>query len=479
MLKSKKKEKKDSDKISFYQILKKSWPCFGSYLSYAFTLTVLYVNLIIISKIIWPSDAFASHSSELGFLFGISSYVMAFSGLIFGRLADTLSRVKLFAFSTLFFGLGFIINGFAPEGLETITYLFFLISTLIRGFFSGGFWPLINSYISDTSLEEEKSQFFGVLNSLFQLFQLTGMIIVAILFQFGFWRFYFLFIGSIIMIIGIIIFKANEPKRASTREELVDIIGKNGVKYEYKLNKETLKETILKPTNIIAFAEGIFTTILLSVPDFLLVAYIQSPPHNLSSTSTALFMMIFGIPGSIFGSIVFAKLSDKLAKRNIKNRIYMIIISMIGLFIIFIIVFILPLPSFTPEEGNNMLNFLTFPVFWSMGLAAFGARSILGLYNINQPPLLQRINLPEAQGLISSVNQFLESIGYGTGTILAGVLLAFFNNNYQITVILTMTIGIIGVFLWITSTKWIEEDALRISNILQDRGNEISSKNKS
>ena len=154
----------------------------------------------------------------------------------------------------------------------------------------------------------------------------------------------------------------------------------------------------------------------------------------------------------------------------------MIVISMIGLFIIFIIVFTLPLPSFTPEEGNNMLILLNFPVFWSMGLAAFGARSILGLYNINQPPVLQRINLPEAQGLISSVNQFLESIGYGTGTILAGVLLAFFNNNYQITVVLTMIIGIIGVFLWIVSIKWIEEDTIRISNILKDRKDELNNK---
>lgn len=38
----------------------------------------------------------------------------------------------------------------------------------------------------------------------------------------------------------------------------------------------------------------------------------------------------------------------------------------------------------------------------------FIARSVVGLWNINQAPILQKVNLPEAQGAISSANQFLE-----------------------------------------------------------------------
>jgi len=249
------------------------------------------------------------------------------------------------------------------------------------------------------------------------------------------------------------------------------------VKYDYKLNKETIKSTIIAPTNIIAFVEGIFTTIILMVPDFLLVAYIQSPPHNLSSTVTSIYMVIFGLPGGLFGSLALAKLSDKLAKRDIKYRIYFIVFAMIILFGIYIILFYLPLPNLTIRQGKSFLFVFSFPIIWAMGICAFFARAVVGIWNINQPPILQAINLPEAQGTITSANQFLELIGSGTGPIIAGFLLIYFNQNYQITVAITMGIGIFGGFLWLLATKWIKKDIDRISNILKERGIELSKKN--
>ena len=148
------------------------------------------------------------------------------------------------------------------------TYIFFLICVILRGFSSGGFWPIINSYITDKTIDDERSQFFGILNSTFQIVQLIGMIIAAFMFQSGFWKLYFWIFGIAISIFGLLLLKAEEPKRASTREELKDAVSQSDILYEYKLNKDSIRETILKPTNIIAFAEGIFTTVLLSVPDF-------------------------------------------------------------------------------------------------------------------------------------------------------------------------------------------------------------------
>ena len=85
----------------------------------------------------------------------------------------------------------------------------------------------------------------------------------------------------------------------------------------------------------------------------------------------------------------------------------------------------------------------------------FIARSVVGLWKINQAPVLQKINLPKAQGSISSANQFL---------------------NYQITVILTMGISTIGGLLWLLATKWIKKDVNRISAILKQREKELSKK---
>lgn len=455
---------------------KRLWsPLFAQNILY-FTASTFFINLIIVSGIIWPGEEF--HATEMGILIGTGTWMVAVSGFLFGYLADHYSRTKLLFLILAFFGLAWILNGFVPEGENTITFVYFLVFNLIRGFFTGGVWPVINSYTNDATVEEEKSRFFGYLSATTQLIQIIGMIVSAFALQNNYWRQFFWIIGGSIMFIGFfILIRGKEPKRGSTQNELKHVLTSEEIVYDYKLNKEMFRKTILQPTNLIAFFEGIFTTVLLSVPDFLLVAYIQSPPFNFSSSATSLFMVIFGVPGALIGSLAFAKLSDVFGKKDIRFRLYMIVLSIVVLFTGYIILFHLPLPHLTIAQGENLGLFFTFPVIWGMGLIAFIARSVLGLYNINQPPVLQKINLPEAQGIVSSANQFLEAIGSGTGPIIAGAILLYFNENYQITVLLTMGIGIIGGFLWLAGTKWIRKDVARISSILSERAIELNSKN--
>ena len=461
----------------FLYLLKKLWTNFLVYNSHAFTVSMIFINFIIVSNIMWPGEAF--HSSELGIMVGTGMYVMAISGMLFGYLTDRYSRIYLLSFTEILFGFGIFLNGFVPEGLGMLTFNLFLIYNLIRSFSSGGFYPIIISYVNDSTEEKEKSQFFGMLQALFQLFQIVGMMLSAVLFQNAFWREFFWFTGVIFIVFGIVIFfKGKEPKRASTQDELKQVLLNEDIKYDYKLTKETVKSTILAPTNIIAFVEGIFTTIILMVPDFLFDAYVQSPPHNLSSVVSSIYMVIFGLPGGLFGSLALAKLSDKLAKKNIKYRIYFIVFSVVTLLGLYIVLFFLPIPSLSVEQGQNLLVVFTFPIIWVMGMCAFLARAVVGIWNINQPPILQAINLPEAQGTVSSANQLLELIGSGTGPILAGFLLIYFNQDYQLTVTITMSIGIIGGVLWLFATKWINKDIERISNILKERGSELNNKNK-
>jgi len=470
-------ETKEKTKVGFFSLLKRLWPNFVIYNSFAFTLSTIFINFLIVSNIIWPGESF--HSGEMGLLVGISTYVSAFSGILFGILADRYSRKILMSITEIIFGLGFVLNGFVSQGLGSETFTFFLIFSLIRGFATGGFWPLINSFGNDSTEEGERSQFFGTLQALFQLFQIVGMVISALVFQNLFWREYFLFIGIVYILFGLIILtKGKEPKRASTRKELSEVLLNDDITYNYKLNKETIKSTIFTPTNIIAFIEGLFTTIMLMIPDFLFVPYIQSDPYNISPVSSSIFMIMFGLPGGLLGSIAFAKISDRLAKRNIKNRVYLIALSIIGLFGFYIALFFLPLPHLNVEQGNNIGLLLTFPVLWMLGIIALIARAIVGLWNINQPPILQAINLPEAQGTISSANQFLEAIGSGTGVIIAGAVLSLFYNNYQLTVGITLGIGIIGGMLWLLAARWINQDVNRISEILKKRSRELSDNNQ-
>jgi MFS family permease len=415
----------------------------------------------------------------MGILVGVYMYMMAFSGILFGVLADRYSRKYLMVITEVIFGLGYLLNGFVPQGLGMQTFIPFLSFNLMRGFAAGGIWPIINSYGNDSTTEDERSQFFGMLQALFQLFQIVGMVISAFLFQNLFWRQYFWIVGTIYILFGLLILiRGKEPKRASTHKELKGILSSENVKYEYKLNKSTIRSTVFAPTNVIAFVEGIFTTVMLMIPDFLFVPYIQSEPYNFSPFASSIFMIMFGLPGGLLGSLALAKLSDKLAKRNIRNRVYMIVISIIGLFLFYIFLFFLPLPHMTVSQGNNLGFLLSIPLIWIMGIVALIARGIVGLWNINQPPILQAINLPEAQGTISSANQFLENLGSGTGPIIAGALLAFFNSNFQLTVSITMGIGIIGALIWLLAARWINRDVERISGILKQRGIEMSNNNQ-
>jgi len=469
---------KNSEKsVGFFYLLRKLWSNFLLYNSYAFTLSTVFINFLIFSNIMWPGEGF--HATELGIMVGAGMYGMAISGILFGILADKYSRIVLMSFTEIIFGVGLFFNGLAPAGLGTPTFIFFLVFNLVRSFASGGFYPIINSFTNDAVEEKQRSQFFGILQALFQLFQIIGMVISAFLFQNLFWREYFWFTGSIFIIFGfVILLKGKEPKRAASHDELKHILSDENIKYEYKLNRETIKSTVFTPTNLIAFIEGVFTTILLMVPDFLFIPYIQEHPHNISPLVSSIYMIIFGLPGGLFGSLALAKLSDKLAKRNIKNRIYMIVLSIAILFGFYIVIFNLPIPHISEEDGENLLIVFSFPIVWVMGSLAFLARAVVGLWNINQPPILQAINLPEAQGMISSANQFLELIGSGTGPIIAGFLLGSFNQNYQITVSITMSIGIIGGLLWLLASKWVNKDVERISNILKQRGIELRKNNK-
>ncbi|MBY8988450.1 MAG: MFS transporter [Candidatus Lokiarchaeota archaeon] len=467
----------ETEKTRFFHLLKRLWPTFLTYNSFAFTVSAIFINFLLISNIMWPGEAF--HSGEMGILVGTSTYVMAFSGILFGMLADRYSRKLLMAISEIIFGLGFLCNGFVTEGLGYETFSFFLIFSLIRGFATGGFWPILNSYGNDSTSEGERSHFFGMLQALFQLFQIVGMVVSAVLFQNLFWRQYFWFIGILYLLFGLLILiRAKEPKRASTYKELSVVLANDDIKYEYKLNKNTIKSTIFKPTNIIAFVEGLFTTVMLMIPDFLFIPYIQSDPYNFSPFASSIFMIMFGLPGGLLGSLALAKLSDKLAKKNIRNRVYMIVIAIVGLFGFYIALFFMPLPHVSVPQGNDLFYMLSFPMVWLMGIIALIARGVVGLWNINQPPILQAINLPEAQGTISSANQFLENLGSGTGPIIAGTVLALFSNNYQLTVSITMSIGIIGGLLWLLATRWVNEDVERISGILKQRGIEMADNNR-
>ncbi len=71
-----------SKKLTSFKIpTKRQWPSFLISISFAFTLAIFYVNILIVSNIIWPGEPF--HSAEIGLLIGIYGYYLEYMEIFF------------------------------------------------------------------------------------------------------------------------------------------------------------------------------------------------------------------------------------------------------------------------------------------------------------------------------------------------------------------------------------------------------------
>jgi MFS family permease len=434
------------------------------------------INIVVISNIFWPGESL--HGQSLGLFYWLGLILMSFSRLLLGILSDKLSRVKLMTAITIIDGILFVMYGFVPVEFRDTSFVFFLAICLIRSIATGGSAtdqnsPVLMSFADDSVAEEKRSQFFGAIILVQQLVSIVGGIIAAVVFQ-QFWRQYFWIVGIIITCTGLVIpFKLKEPKRGAEKAELRNILKLATVAYRYQLTRET-SSTLASPSNIAILIEGIFTQIIQAVPYLLLFAYAQSEPYNLSPISMSLIAVLFGIPGALLGGIVFAKMSDRYAKKGIKNRIHVILLSLLVSYAIWFVLFLLPLPHLSKDEGNNLAVIFSFFGFWGVAICIFFGNAIGNVFAVNQRPILQKINLPEAQGLISSANVLLESLGRGIGMILSGFFLDFFHGNYVTTVFLFVIMGSFGSVLWLLAMKWIDKDVAKLSGILNARAEKLS-----
>ena len=455
--------------------LKGTWPVLLYSFQSPFEMPSIWLamNMVVISSIIWPSDPI--HTDDVALIFGMCYIIGAFSKLITGILADKYSRIKLMGITSIGSSASFFLYGFLPYGLAIATFYYIIAITILREIFTGT-EATIPSYLDDATDEGTRSQVFGVMNISMQLMYIFSSLICAILFK-DIWREYFYIIGIIGIIVGItILVKGEEPKRGSKRKELRVLLKFDDLEYNYNLNRETIKSTLFSKTNLIILFEGMLTQIILIVPQILLIGYLQSPPYNFSPVIFAFLGILFGGPGVIIGSMLFSKRIDRNAEKNIKFRIYYIFISLIISYFIWVIVIFIPYRELTLVEGESIIIFLSTPAHIFTGFLYLGGFLLMGIFAICQRPLIQKLNLPEAQGAITSLNNFFEILSIGVGSILAAVLLDVFNNNYQITVVFLMIIGLLGAMIWLFAIKTIDTDVDRISRVLNQRSGEIEKK---
>ncbi|MHA1658969.1 MAG: MFS transporter, partial [Promethearchaeota archaeon] len=427
------------------------------------------------SQIFWPEDAY--HALEMGILITTLFWTSSITGIVFGRLIDKWSRKRILFVISIFRGFSMLMLAFAIEGEGLQTWWYFFIFIFIFASFAGGSYPAIVSIAHDVVPLNKRSQFFGIFGIIMSIFTMIGFLISGYLVQEGYWRFFFGGIGVAILLAGLIlIFCVNEPKRGVLREELSDVL-KGGAEYDFQIDRKTMRETMLSKTNVVALIEGIFTNVFLGSLNILILPFMMSEPHYFSPLAMGVFLVFFGLSGGLIGQILLARISDKFSAKNHARRLYFIVFALIAGMLSFIVMFFLPLPHLTIEQGKDIPHLFSLPVIWLMGIIFLSSSSISSLYSVNQGPILQEINLPEAQGQIVSWNQFLENIGYGAGPLIAGILISFSGQNYQMIALIIGVFSIPGIALWLIAVRWYPEDKKSISRILKERSESLNQKN--
>lgn len=371
-------------------------------------------------------------------------------------------------------GFFVFVNALLPVGHGNEDYLIWILNRAMIGLFMSGGGPNIQSLASDLLSKDEKSKFFGLISLVWSIAQVSALIISAFLFQYGYWRYYYLVCSILYFCLAIYILAIfKEPKRGIQEHALKEVVSRDDVTYTYKMDKETTKKVLFSRTNLLVFAEGIFSGIFFGVIDLVMLPYIQSSPRNISPSMTGLFMLLFGIPGAIIGNIFFARISDKYGKKDIKNRITLIIFSFCSAIILIILMFLIPLPALTKVEGNSVNTLWLYPIFFAFGIVIFFNSMLFSLFSMNQPVIIQEINLPEGQGTIRSLNQFVEIASYGAGPMIAGYLLITLNYDYLGVILRVLLIGIPGILMWIPVYWTITKDRNTITEILEIRAKEL------
>jgi MFS family permease len=462
---------------SIFSINKHMWPVYplGGFQILAFS--GIYIIIVPLSKIFWPTDPY--HAFEMGVLITSMFWMMSIAGLIFGRFIDKYNRKKILLMVACARGTSMLLLSFTIEGQGISSWLFFYVFALTFSLFAGGNYPTVLSLAHDIVPMNMRSRFFGIYGIVRNVFQLSGFLFSGFLIQAGLWRIYFSSIGIALIISGIVMFiQLQEPKRGAQRDELKIALKEDSVEYKYQIDKETMRSTMLSKTNLVALIEGISTQLFMGSLTILFLPYIQNPPHNISPLNTSLFITIFGISAGVLGRIFLARASDRWASDNHKIRLYLIIFALFGGALFFVILFYIPLPKLSEQEGADLSYVFSFPVFWIMGLMFLISQSISALYEINQGPLIQEINLPEAQGQIVSWNKFLENISFGAGPLVSGIFISFIGENYYVVSVFIAFFTIPGILLWIFALNWYKEDKERVQELLEKRAKEINSQNK-
>ncbi|MCK4687458.1 MAG: MFS transporter, partial [Candidatus Lokiarchaeota archaeon] len=409
--------------------------------------------------------------------------ISAFFALLWGYWADKIDRGKVLLAGAFSWTLGMLLTAFSTS------YLMLIISRVSSGAGLGCVLPVGYSIISDAIPAEERSGWFGTLAILSSISNGAGQGLSSFLGPILTWRFPFLLLSGISVIVIFILFLVKIPQRGASEDELLDLIELN-LEYSYRISREDLAVIVRKKTNFYLIIQGFFsiipgTVLVYFTTSMLTLQYFNQIPAEIRLQTSTIFAGMIGV-GYLVGNAVFARLGDVLFRRNKKNRARLATICLI-FSIPFAIILLLSLqpinvnnldivyPATIPPEkiwryifqtiGEIFVAYPTYIIFFIFALIA----SMLGAGPVaNRNAVMIDVNMPEHKGTAASFFKLSEQISKGVTLLISFTLISLLGSIFNMMFI-TIFFWFPAAILWIFASRNVEIDMNQKAMILSER----------
>ncbi|KKK45882.1 MAG: Inner membrane transport protein YdhP [Candidatus Lokiarchaeum sp. GC14_75] len=410
--------------------------------------------------------------------------ISAVFALFWGYWADKIDRGKVLLAGAFSWTFGMILTAFSPN------YLTLVFSRVISGAGLGCVLPVGYSIISDAVPAEERSGWFGTLAILSSISNGAGQGLSSFLGPLFGWRFPFLLLSGISVLVIFILFFVEIPKRGTTEDELLELVELD-LEYSYRISKADLKIIVKKKTNLYLILQGFFsiipgTVLVYFMTSMLSLQYFNQIPLEIRLQTSTIFAGMIGI-GYILGNAIFSRLGDILYRRNKKNRARLATICLIFSipFSIILLISLQPInvnklnvnypPSLIPTDqiGSYILQtigaiFIAYPTYIIFFIFALMA-SMLGAGPVaNKNAIMIDVNMPEHKGTAASFFKLSEQISKGVTLLISFTLISLLGSIFNM-LFFTIFFWIPAAILWFFASKNVESDMGYKSRILSER----------
>ena len=418
--------------------------------------------------------------------------ISAFFALLWGYWADKIDREKVLIAGAFSWTFGMILTAFSPN------YLMLVASRVISGAGLGCVLPVGYSIISDAIPAEERSGWFGTLAILSSISNGAGQGLSSFLGPIFSWRFPFLLLSGISVLVIFILFFVEIPKRGTSEDELLELVELD-LEYSYRISKEDLKIIVKKKTNLYLIIQGFFsiipgTVLVYFMTSMLSLQYFKQLPLEIQLQTSTIFAGMIGI-GYILGNAIFSRLGDILYRRNKKNRARLATICLI-FSIPFSIILLLSLQPININTLNVYVNyppgvventstiptgqilsyifktigaiFIAYPTYIVFFIFALMA-SMLGAGPVaNRNAIMIDVNMPEHRGTAASFYKLSEQISKGVTLLISFTLISLLGSIFNM-LFFTIFFWLPAAILWFFASKNVESDMGYKSRILSER----------